>query len=394
MDTEEKKYLPSREEVKAILKETITIKERKKIVDLMGSYNRIVAEDIVSSRTLPNCPTYKEDGIAIKYSDIEYLKEKDILVEGEDFVFSSQGLPLKDGFDTLVPEQDIEVHNNKVKILNYPNKKGANIYQIGDILQKGEIIVPKYTIIDGHIMGLLAMGGIEGVTVFNRPKIVFIPTGDELINWQETEIEKGLTIESNSVMVYGFAEKYRCRLEIMPIIPDDEDSLEDALYYAKEIADLVIISAGSSKGKNDITQKILKEEGTIILEEVGCDPGRYLRVTKLKDKPILSLPGSPKGVELTLGFYLPTIINKYYHQEEKVVNTLDIVADFSYKASNELDACLEVLIKKEDDKYLGRLIYGRNLVKGEDINKLRGLYYLKRGEEVNKGDKLLVELRS
>lgn len=393
LQQDREKPLPSRDEVKAILQEKISFEKRKRIVDLMGARNRITAEDIFAERTLPTSLTYKEDGIAINFAEMEILKKKQILVEGVDYIDANQGWPVKEPFATVIPLNEVKLQDGKARVIIWPEAAGAHLSKPGDIMVEGELLVPRYTVIDGPVMGLLAMGGIQAVTVFSRPRIIFIPTGDELVSWQETEVEPGKNTESNSVMVYGFAEELRCKLEIMPIIPDDEDALEDALHYAKELADLVIISAGTSKGKMDFTKRILAEEGELIIEEVGCDPGRYLTVTKLKNTPILSLPGSPKGVELTLGFYLPTIINKYYHQPNKVTKEIEVIADFGYRGKRELDSCLEIVITLEDDgNYHGRLLTGRNLVKGTALESIRGIYYLSRGQQVELGEKILVEL--
>ena len=167
-------------------------------------------------------------------------------------------------------------------------------------------------------VGLLASGGIKEVKVIARPKIAFIPTGDELVSWQSEDypVDKNYRVKQHDVICF-FSKQYQADLTIFPIIPDDKEKVKEALTKASEIADIILINAGSSKGTKDFTLDLLETEGEVLVYELGCRPGKHSSFSKFNQKPVLGIAGPPNGAELAMRFYLKAIIQAYYHQKFK-----------------------------------------------------------------------------
>lgn len=184
------------------------------------------------------------DGIGVCFSDFkDGIPDTKNWQEGKEYIFANTGCVVPKPYDTVILIEDIRFIDGKLKILVKPERKGQLIDPPGSLIGKDEILVNKYEKITAPQVGLLASGGIKEVKVIARPKIAFIPTGDELVSWQNKDYPVDKNIESNSMMLYAFCKQYQADLTIFPIIPDDKEKIKEALTKASEIADIILINA-------------------------------------------------------------------------------------------------------------------------------------------------------
>ena len=130
------------------------------------------------------------------------------------------------------------------------------------------------------------------------------------------------------MMLSAFCKQYQADLTIFPIIPDDKEKIKEALTKASEIADIILINAGSSKGTKDFTLDLLETEGEVLVYELGCRPGKHSSFSKFNQKPVLGIAGPPNGAELAMRFYLKAIMQAYYHQKLSSLETVNVTVDF------------------------------------------------------------------
>lgn len=279
----EKGYMPSREMMKKFLIEQIEFKRKTETVDLYNAVDRVSAEDVKAKVVLPKLPVSKMDGIGVCFSDFESgIPNTENWQEGKEYIFANTGCVVPEPYDTVILIEDVRFIEGKLKILAKPEKKGQLIDPPGSLIGENEILVNKYAKITAPQVGLLASGGIKEVKVIARPKIVFIPTGDELVSWQNNDYSIDKNIESNSMMLSAFCQQYQADLTIFPIIPDDKVKLKEALTKASDMADIVLINAGSSKGTKDFTLDLLETEGEVLVYELGCRPGKHSSFSKFR----------------------------------------------------------------------------------------------------------------
>ena len=113
-------------------------------------------------------------------------------------------------------------------------------------------------------MGALLAAGVTRLLVRRRPRVIIIPTGDELISVQEVEtgqVPPGRIIEFNSVMLAALVEQLGGLPQINPIVADRRQEIKAALAEAMGQGDMVIINAGSSAGTEDHTAQVIAELG-------------------------------------------------------------------------------------------------------------------------------------
>ena len=94
-------------------------------------------------------------------------------------------------------------------------------------------------------------------------------------------------------------------------IPDKE-KIKEALTKASEIADIILINAGSSKGTKDFTLDLLETEGEVLVYELGCRPGKHSSFSKFNQKPVLGICLYHKFSDLwTIPLYIKKIVPEY-----------------------------------------------------------------------------------
>ena len=142
-----------------------------------------------------------------------------------------------------------------------------------------------------------AAGGRESVAVTRPPAVAIIPTGDE-IRPVGSAAGPGEIFDTNSLMLAG-----RCRqVGALPVVsdvqPDDPDALAAEIRRAALDADLVLVIAGSSRGRDDHAAAVLAQVGGVAVAGIAVRPGHPALLGHAKRlpggiAPVIGLPGYP-----------------------------------------------------------------------------------------------------
>ncbi len=318
-------------------------------VDILESYNRILAEDVIADVDLPPFDNSAMDGYAIKFSDRNQWKIIGEIAAGN---FSSLALTQNEAIlittgskiplnaDTVIPIEDLNVEGNILKLK--PNalfKKGINIRTKGNDLLKDQIAIHKFTKIEPKVMAVLASCGKEKVKVFRKLKAAILSTGDELIPINEKPIDDKLRV-SNIYSLYAAIKEMNLTSINLGFTKDDKEIISRKIKAALEInVELLITTGGVSVGKYDFLKEIFEEYG--VKEKfwrVNIKPGKpiYFGVYEKDDKRILvfGLPGNP----------VSSLVN-FYVFIKPAIETL-----FDQKPINKIKSVLQNNLKKKDSK--------------------------------------------
>ncbi len=180
---------------------------------------------------------------------------------------------------------------NWVRILTC-TPAGRDIRRAGEDVRAGEIVLSPGTRIRAAEIGLLASLGRSFVSVYQRPLVAVLATGDELIDI-DGEPQDGKVINSNSYALA--AQVIECGaipLQIGIARDDREDLLSK--FMAASRADIIVSSGGVSVGDFDFVKDIMHESGnTMAFWRVAMRPGRPLAFGMIQGKPVFGLPGNP-----------------------------------------------------------------------------------------------------
>ena len=213
------------------------------------------------------------------------------------------GAPVPDGADTVVPfEETDEVQRKRegrpldeVAIFT-EMPAGANVRPAGEDIRKGELVLKAGTVVRAAEVGVLASLGLDRVRVIRRPVVSVLATGDEL-ETAGSALSGGRIYDSNSFSVAASVVACGGVPRLLGIARDNLDDLH-AKLAATEGSDLVITSAGVSKGDYDIVKDVLEQRGAMNFWSVRMRPAKplafgHLRGNGGKNVPLLGLPGNP-----------------------------------------------------------------------------------------------------
>jgi molybdopterin molybdotransferase len=300
----------AREKLLSGVKDWIVLSET---VPAGGGLGRILAEDIFSPCDIPSFRRSTVDGYAVLSGDTAAagdsspvrLKLKGQVEIGEPALFSithgecaeiPTGGALPDGADAAVMVEytddsdfpDIAVYNAV--------SHGDNIVNAGEDAGVGEPLIRSGKRLLPQDIGTLAAAGVTAVTVFTSPRVFIISTGDELVPPEQTPAP-GQVRDINTSALKALAEKSGFIVTGAAVLPDCGGVLSQTLRRAMETSDIVIISGGSSKGKRDITGKVISRVSSpgIFTHGLAVKPGKptILGTDGASRTLLVGLPGHP-----------------------------------------------------------------------------------------------------
>lgn len=285
----------------AVEKNSINI-SKEIILSTAKAGNSILYKDIYSPINMPPFRQSAMDGYALNlhddliYSIIGEVKAGDIskieLRKGEAIrIFT--GAPVPDSANAVIMQEKVKIVDNNNIIIDSKLSVNYNIRAIGEQVKIGELALKKGTKLTPAAIGFLSSLGITEVSVYKKPSIALITTGNELIEPGQS-LEYGKIYESNSKMLQnaliglGFTD-----ISVYKI----EDNYEETLSLMKSVVktnDMVIITGGISVGDYDFVGKALKEINiNEIFYKVKQKPGKPLFFGKNDSTILFALPGNP-----------------------------------------------------------------------------------------------------
>jgi molybdenum cofactor synthesis domain-containing protein len=305
--------------------------DRTEEIKVEDANNRVLAQEIVAKIDVPPYDRAAMDGYAVIAQNTfgaDQFSPKLLAIIGEVFAGSvpeksistgecmqiATGAMLPNGADSVVMIEDTELEEDSARIFKpvYPK---ANVSEKGSDILKGTIMLQKGEVINPSKVGVLSSLGLSEVLVYAKPKVVIIPTGDE-IDEIGTELKKGHVYNSNSYTLFCLAQENGAEPHRMDIVGDTPKAIEDAIK--KAIAyDFVVLSGGSSVGERDVLVDVIKKLGKVLFHGVQVKPGKPLLLGEIDEKLVLGTPGYPTACLIDGYVFMAPIIRKLAHLPEK-----------------------------------------------------------------------------
>ncbi len=270
--------------------------ERCHVQDCM---ERVLAEDVISLRSVPHYNASAMDGYAVESSSTAGASPSSpVVLRNDDFTRLNTGGSLPPRFDSVVMLEDTSPTPDGTALLLVKSLvAGENVRPVGEDVFSGQVIARTGERITPALASLFATAGIASLNVLPFPKTLFIPTGDEIIALEEwlalTDAPAGRVGESNSLLVKGYFSKWGFPVDVAPCLPDDPEILSGFLLEKAEEYDLLLVGAGSAKGEKDYTFSIFEKHGEPLFRWLLMKPGRPASASRLRKAVAVNLPGFP-----------------------------------------------------------------------------------------------------
>ncbi|MDD2484864.1 MAG: molybdopterin molybdotransferase MoeA, partial [Eubacteriales bacterium] len=367
---------------------------KEEMLPLQDAAFRVASRNVVSQINLPDTKCSRWDGIAFNYDDYA-ARNGDLSAwrENSDYIFSNTGIGIfNDSFDTMVKIEDTVFQGKQLlKIIQSQVKRGQNIIPVGERMSVGEVLVAKDMLIMPSHLNLMASGGNALVSVYAKPKVAILSSGNELLSNHDI-VEVGRTIESNS---FSMAAKIKARggeAFVYPILPDDQSAIKARIKEAVRSFDVVVLGGGSGKGQHDLLQESLADLGTLYFSEVEHGPGKRTCFAVVDNTPVFGLVGPPGGEELTFDFYVLPALDSCLNQKRQT-RKVRAVLDSDLPPHFRVSFYFTLRVYEKEGHYHAEPLLNRNFDRAiADYNAY--LFVTKTSEGYKKGDIVEVELRT
>jgi len=212
------------------------------------------------------------------------------------------GAPVPQGADRVIPVEATDAGRAEV-VFHAAVEPGENVRLRGEILKKGEPLLPAGSRVTPGALALLATHGYTTLPVHRAPSVAVLTTGDEVVP-PETVPGPGQLRDSHTDFLLSAGATLGLRFESLGIAPDRVDDLR-ALIRQGLRSDVLLLCGGVSMGEFDLVEGVLAELGCeVLFEAVAIQPGKPLVFAVHPGGWVFGLPGNPGSVMVSFWLFV------------------------------------------------------------------------------------------
>lgn len=277
--------------------------EEVTVADCAG---RVLAEDVVCRVDVPGFDRSAMDGYAVRGEDTFGASDYDpirLVLRGESMpgrpfdgvvgageaVRIMTGAPLPEGADAVVMAELATEYGGAVDVRDaVPPRR--HVGARGEDLRRGEAVLRRGRRLRPQDAGLLASIGEPRLACIRRPRVGFVITGDELLPAGSVP-EGSCIVDSNGVMLQALVARDGGEALPFALIRDREEEIRAALVAPG--GDVLLVSGGSSVGREDFAPGLVAKLGTLAFHGVAMRPSSPAGVGRIGSTWVFLLPGNP-----------------------------------------------------------------------------------------------------
>jgi len=300
-------------------------------VPVTEAVGRVLAEAVVARLSSPNFHTAAMDGIAVKAASTFGVSETapKALIADSEAVYVNTGQVMPPDTDAVIMIEHINVLDNNHIEIETPAVPWQNVRKVGEDIVATELLFPGNHQVSPYCIGALISGGVFSVPVKRPPRVLIIPTGGEVVDWQSDdhkELAPGQVLESNSYVLGELVESCGGEYEKQGIITDDTELIRKAVENGIDgDYDIVLTIGGSSAGAKDLAKAVFASLGDILVHGVTIMPGKPILMARIKDKPVFGIPGYQVSAIIAFEQFVGPLIRRWQGLPEIFRNTTTVI---------------------------------------------------------------------
>jgi len=282
---------------------------------LFGTLGCITAEEIVARMDQPPFPRSPYDGYALRAQDsLNASREAPVTLSvtgrsyagipsevalgaGEAVRIMTGGV-IPEGADCVIAQEQTDEGVLQVRIYK-KLRPFENYCRQGEDFHCGVRLATCGIPVTAAVLGVASSTGCTELSVFPKPRVALISTGDELQTLGQP-LGKGQIYSSNDPHLLGRMAELRIPVTENTNVRDEMDELTRAIEKASSNSDLIISTGGVSVGQRDLVPAALEKLGAeIVFHGVAIKPGMPAEFAVLHGKPVLALSGNPFASAVT-----------------------------------------------------------------------------------------------
>ena len=358
---------------------------------ILKAQGQVLAEEIVGRFDIPPLDNSAMDGYAVQASEVKGAsKTSPVILRVVGTVAAGQlsqhivtpgtsvrtmtGAPIPEGADAVVPFEETDEAERKASGKTHSEigvyhavARDSSIRPAGQDIKREQRVLHKGTVLRPSEIGVLASLGYTKVNVVRRPVVAILATGDELIEPSDKYVP-GKTYDSNSYGLAAAVQRAGGVPMMLGIARDNLESLRAKLQQGLK-SDILITSAGVSKGDYDMVKDVLARHGKIEFWSVRMRPAKPLAFGLLdgpngKPVPHLGLPGNPVSALVAFEQFGRPAIHKMLGKRHISRPTIEAVLEEPIHNTDGRRVYATAIVTKRNGTYYAKLTghQGSNLL--------------------------------
>ncbi|MFN2357721.1 MAG: molybdopterin biosynthesis protein [Desulfotignum sp.] len=327
-------------------------------IDVTAARGRVLAAPAIAVLSSPNFHAAAMDGIAVdaKHTFGASDEAPKTLVPGKDAFWVNTGHAMPEDTNAVIMIEHVNIIDENTVEIEAPVFPWQHVRKMGEDIVATKLLFARGHQINAYAMGALLSGGIFRVSVYKKPRVLIIPTGSELVQWDKVQVEQlapGQVVESNSTVLGALCRDNGADFDRHAMLRDDLDNIRDAVAKAaKGDYDMVLIIGGSSAGSEDFAKPVIASLGQVLVHGVTMMPGKPVLMGRVFEKPVFGIPGYPVSAIVAFEQFAGPLLRRM--QKLPALQTRSAPVSLARKIASKLgqDEFLRVKIGSVD----GRLI--------------------------------------
>lgn len=323
------------------------------------AHDRVLAADVVAIGNVPPFPCSAMDGYAIVHGDAG----RTLTVVGESRAGTPSAAALGDasairistggaipaGATAVIPQENVEVRDGTI-LTQSAVIAGDHVRDAGEDMHSGETVMRAGIRLGAAELGAAVAAGAAKLSVYRRPRVQVLCTGDELRAPGEP-LGPGEIHNSNAPMLDALAAAEGAIAGTARRLPDDRAATEAGLASALDAADVVIVSGGVSVGPHDYVKPALAGLGVEeVFWRVALQPGKPTWFGRRGPVLVFGLPGNPVSAVVTFSLFVRPALAALQGRTEEHLLEPEAVLGVAIRRNPDREQAVRVRLERRNGK--------------------------------------------
>ncbi len=280
-----------------------------RVVPTTSVHGLVLAVAVVAGEAVPPFANTAMDGYAVRAADtatapvelrvvdeIPAGKAPTIAVGVGEAIRIFTGAPVPSGADAIVMVERTERVGADAVRIAVAARVGDHIRFAGGDVEPGQVVFESGTTLRAAHLGVLASLDVHEITVYPKPRVGVLSTGDELV--ERGPLRVGQIRDSNRPMLLAMVRDAGCEAIDLGSAHDDEAFITERIVAGLDSCDALVTSGAVSVGDYDFVKVAIEKlaaarGGDYTWSQVAIKPAKPLAFGVIGGVPIFGLPGNP-----------------------------------------------------------------------------------------------------
>jgi len=377
-------------------------------ISILEALGRVCAEIVLASRDIPAFDNSGMDGYAVRSEDVREASSNrpvqlevvgdlpagfrwEKRLEKGKVVRIMTGAPIPEGADTVVPLEDTREKDGFISIFEAV-APGHYIRRAGEDVKRGDPVISTGELIRPAEVGMLASVGRSFVSVYQRPLVAILCTGEELVD-VDGDLEGVKIVSSNSYTLAAQVMDCGAVPIQLGIARDRKEEIKEKLLQGLR-ADMLISSAGVSVGDYDFVKDALIDLGMgMVFWKVAIKPGKPVVFGTIQGKPVFGLPGNPVSSMVSFEQFVRPAILKMMGHRQVFRPVIEAILKEDVRKKPGRRHFIRAFVSFENNRYVASVTGPQGSAILKSMVKANGLVIIPEDQEmVRAGERVKVQL--